>query len=695
MTQSRQLAAIMFTDIVGYTSMMGSDETKAVAVIKHYNATLEKWVTHFHGQIINYYGDGSLCIFSSVTDAVKCAIEVQAELKSEPVVPLRIGLHVGEVFFEDAKALGDGVNVASRIQSLGQASTILFSKEIFDKIKNQPEFKSISLGKFEFKNVDEPMEAFALTNEGLSVPKRGDMEGKLKSQPSSFRWPSLSKSMIAGTVALILLIIGFYSRGIFFKSTSLSEKENSLAVLYFDNMSQDKDQEYFSDGITEEIIAHIAKIKDIRVISRTSVLPYKGKPVNLKQIAKELNVTSILEGSVRKSGNNLRITAQLIDATTDQHIWAETYDRELKDIFEVQSEIARMIAQKFKIEITPEADKKISRIPTKNIEAYEQFQKGYFFMYKKYYNTHQDADFEKSKQFFEKAVQLDSNYAEAYAGLAEVYDELRNKNQDSFPRELLELKEKLARKALQLNPNSSFVNTAMAWAIQHRTNPDFDSSYYYLKKAYILDPRNPLTNINLVYLLSNQLGLHEISVPFILNAIKVDPLDPNHYAALGYNYQSLGLNTEAKTAFLKCIELNSDKFNGEYLLLSGLIYYGEYEKAEKILSRNATDYLVLKSALHAAMGEYSKIDSAHRNFTLILLLTNRNKILPEIITRLDKNLENRKLGDRFENINYDVLKNSIYWKQYQADPDFKKILAKAKKLHDTYLEKYGVIELLD
>ena len=310
---------------------------------------------------------------------MKCAIEVQQELQKEPVVPLRIGLHVGEVFFEDAKALGDGVNVASRIQSLGQASTILFSKEIYDKIKNHPDFKSISLGKFEFKNVDEPMEAFALANDGLHVPKRTDMEGKLKKQSSASNRSTITKWIAGTAAALLLLAIGYFVKGSF-NGSNTEHKENSLAVLYFDNISQDKDQEYFSDGITEKIIAHLAKLTGIRVISRTSVLPYKGKTFNLKDIANQLNVNNVLEGSVRKSGNKIRVTAQLIDANTDQHIWAETYDREMKDIFDVQSEIARMIAQKLKIAISPEANAKIDQVPTKNIEANEQFQKGFYFI---------------------------------------------------------------------------------------------------------------------------------------------------------------------------------------------------------------------------------------------------------------------------------------------------------------------------
>src|SRR5688572_2014336 len=162
MSQSRQLAAIMFTDIVGYTAMMQADEQKAVAVIKHYNTTLEKLVGQFDGQVLNYYGDGSLCIFHSATDAANCSLAIQKELKNEPAVPLRIGLHIGEVFFEDAKALGDGVNVASRVQSMGQANTILVSGEFHDKIKNNSSITSASLGNFDFKNVGKPLEVFAL-----------------------------------------------------------------------------------------------------------------------------------------------------------------------------------------------------------------------------------------------------------------------------------------------------------------------------------------------------------------------------------------------------------------------------------------------------------------------------------------------------------------------------------------------------
>ncbi|MBP6680568.1 MAG: adenylate/guanylate cyclase domain-containing protein, partial [Saprospiraceae bacterium] len=196
MTSPRQLAAIMFTDIVGYTHMMQSDEKKAVALLKHYNATLEKWVTQHGGRVANYYGDGSLCIFNSATSAVQCAVDIQKELRQEPVVPLRIGLHIGEVIFEEDKAIGDGVNIASRIQSLGRENTVLISSDIHDKIKNNSSFSTTSLGHFDFKNINKPIEVFALSNDGLLVPERKKLSGKVKSKNNVRRYVYILLSTI-------------------------------------------------------------------------------------------------------------------------------------------------------------------------------------------------------------------------------------------------------------------------------------------------------------------------------------------------------------------------------------------------------------------------------------------------------------------------------------------------------------------
>jgi adenylate cyclase len=698
MSQSRQLAAIMFTDIAGYTAMMQKDEKLAVDVSMHYIAALKQSVPVHSGQVLNDYGDGSLCIFHSVMDAIHCALQIQKQLQSEPVVPLRIGLHIGEIFFEEGKVFGDGVNVASRIQSLGLANTILFSKEIADKIKNHPEMKMVSLGLFEFKNVEEPMEVFALANEGLDIPKREEMGGKLKEDISKNKKTFLKKWIIAAAV-LLLLIAAYFFKDQFTSKTTLTGKEKSIAVLYFDNMSGEADQEYFSDGITEEIIAHLSKIKGIQVISRTSVLPYKGKPHNLKKIGKELNVGAILEGSVRKSGNVFRVTGQLIDALTDKHLWAVTFDRDIKDIFEVQTDIARNIAKKFEIKITPEANAKISQVPTPNIEAYELFQKGKFFMYKRYFNSHQDEDIEKSKKFFEQAIQLDSGYAEAYAGLAEAYDEMRNwdelyslknKTPKKFTAALYERKEKLARKALQLKPNSSFVNSAMAWMLMHRPEHNFDSAFFYLKKAFYLDPEDPLNNYNLGTTLSIDIGLDSIALPLLLRAVKGDPLDPNIYVHLGHAHAALGNFAEAKKAFNTCYELTDENFQQEYRLVYWLIYLGELDKAKKRIDLRKGANKWVESYYYAVKGEPDKVNPDFRNTPLILLATNRNKVLKDIIKQLESGVDQGFSDGLYS---YDFMAYSPELVAYREDPDFKRMLAKAKKLYEANLQKYGNIEI--
>ena len=468
--------------------------------------------------------------------------------------------------------------------------------------------------------------------------------------------------------------------------------EKSIAVLYFDNMSGDPEQEYFSDGVTEEIITHVSKIKNIRVISRTSVRTYKGKPLNLKKIADELNVNSILEGSVRKSGNTIRITAQLIDARTDQHIWAETFDSELKDIFEVQSEIARSIAQKFQIEITPDVNSKISQIPTNNVEAYDQFQKGKFFMYTKYSNTFREEDFEKAKKYFERAIQLDSAYAEAYAGFAELYDVRRNIKGDEFPKELLVLKQQLARKAYQLNPKSSFVNFAMAYALLHRTEPDIDSGFFFLKKALFIDPDDPVNNSNLSGDLSFILGLHSTAIPLNLKAIQADPLDPNHYAVLGWQYLMLGKTVEAKKNFYNSLEVTDDQFYFEGGVLYYLIYLGDFETAEKRLAKRTGSYLKERSFIYAVKEEADKISDKYRNEDDILLALNRKKVLKDVIKRIETEIDK---GINSSQSDYHWLLNSWFFDAYREDTDFKRVLAKAKKNYETNLLKYGKIEIPD
>jgi adenylate cyclase len=692
MPQSRQLAAIMFTDIVGYTALMGNDEQKAFQLLKKNRQIQQLLIKQYNGTWIKELGDGVLASFQTVTDAVFCAGAIHKACNEVEGLKLRIGVHLGEVVFEDRDVFGDGVNIASRLQALAPVGGTFVSEAVYKNVINKKEVITEFIKEETLKNVSEPVKIYELKLKETFQP-----ETLRHLKKGSNLMPANKRKAIFGFGALIILaaLLSWYFLA-YQKQTASSgnnSSEKSIAVLYFDNMSGDPEQEYFSDGVTEEIITHISKIKNIRVISRTSVLTYKGKPLNLKKIADELNVSSILEGSVRKSGNTIRITAQLIDARTDQHIWAETFDRELKDIFEIQSEIARSIAQKFEIKITPEANAKISQTPTDNVEAYDQFQKGKFFMYTKYANTFQEEDFEKAKKYFERAIQLDSGYAEAYAGFAELYDTRRNIKGNAFPNELLELKQKLARKALQLKPNSSFVNFAMAYALLHRTEPDIDSGFFFLKKALYLDPADPVNNSSLSADLSIILGLNSIAIPLNLRAIKADPLDPNIYAVLGHQYVMLGKYSEAKKALQTCLDLTNDQFQWESGALLLLTYLGDFDKVKKRLAaREGYWYSYVKSFLAANETGPNQVSAEHRNDIYILLAANRNKVLKDVIKRLEAEIEK---GNNVLLYNYDWLATSYYFDVYREDPDFKRVLTKAKKIHENNLLKYGKIEIPD
>jgi adenylate cyclase len=440
MPQQRHLAAILFTDIVGYTTLMQADEQKALDLIKHYNTALKNTVATHEGKVLNYYGDGSLCTFQSVMEALNCAIDLQKDLQSTPQVPLRIGLHIGEVFFEDGNALGDGVNVASRIQSLGEANTILFSREFYDKIRNHPEFKTVSLGQFEFKNVDEPIEVFALANEGLVVPKRDQMSGKLKRHVTTSKKTS-GKQVVIGVSVVFMLIAAFLIfRKYVYHPTDAIEK--SIAVLPFVNLSSDPQQEYFADGMMDEILNHLYKIGGLRITSKTSSLTYKGSKKTSTEIADELGVNNLLEGSVQKDGDHIRIIAQLINGKTDDHLWAETYVMEFKDIFSIQSDIAQKISSALKVKIDPAVKERIESKPTENTEAYSLYLRAY-----------DSPDFEDYKLFLEASIKLDSTFANAYSGLAYYWIVKGSFAGGITSQEVLKNAEPLLKKALELNPN--------------------------------------------------------------------------------------------------------------------------------------------------------------------------------------------------------------------------------------------------
>ena len=300
MSISRQLAAIMFTDITGYTAMMQQDEKKALELITRFKEVLEKITPEHQGKIVQYFGDGCLLAFDSSANSIECAMALQKSFRDSPQVPVRMGLHLGDVVFRNENVFGDGVNIASRIESLSVPGAILMSKSIRDQVKNKSEFQLISLGFFDFKNVEERIEVFALTNDGLVVPQRKKMEGKLKKKNY------LRRNIIAALSIVLLIIAAFFIYKKFVANNSTpNATDKSIAVLPFVDMSAGKDQEYFSDGLSEELLILLAKIPELKVIGRTSSFSFKGKDEDLRSISQKLGVAHILEGSVRKDGNKI------------------------------------------------------------------------------------------------------------------------------------------------------------------------------------------------------------------------------------------------------------------------------------------------------------------------------------------------------------------------------------------------------
>src|SRR5687768_14251167 len=538
--QQRHLAAILFTDIVGYTAMMQKDEQKAVSLIKRHRAVIEKSVSDHKGDIIEYFGDGSLSIFSSVTEALHCALEVQQQLQDEPKVPLRIGLHIGEVLLEDGKVMGDGVNLASRIQSLGQAGSILFSKEIFDKIRNHNEFIPEYLGRFELKNVDEPMEIYALANEGLTIPKKEEMTGRLKQFELPKRFSPRTKWIIITAGVLLLAFSAITMFGLFKDRVGFTGKEKSIAVLPFDNISNDTLQQYFSDGITEDIITQLSKISDLKVISRTSVMQYKNTTKTIREIAEELNVAAILEGSVRKEGNKLRINAQLIDANTDKHIWAEQYDRDASEVFAIQSEVAQRIANQLNAKLTPDEGKRIEKKATANLAAYEDYLRA------------KQLPYQEREPLLMAALEKDSTFALAWAELAYTYSKIWSSNPVDIPYYI--------RKSLD----------AALTAVNY--GPDLSETHMVLGDILKTITLNP-----------------SLSIKELNKSIKLNSNNAEAYVFLAFALMELGRFNEAEVNLVKAKQL--DPLSA--IMKAGWISYYRYSRnAEKLLEYTKAEKLL-------------------------------------------------------------------------------------------------------
>jgi len=524
MAQVRQLAAIMFADIVGYTALMEEDEALALNLRHKLQKKLEHEVSSHYGRILDFRGDGALCTFSSSIEGIKAALALQIEMQLPPVVPLRIGIHVGDVVAEGNTIYGDGVNIASRLESLAIPGSIFFSGKVYDDIKNQKDLQTLLLGKYSLKNVKEPMDVYALSNSGIITPETHYLEGKGQKVQSK-----------------------------------------CILVLPFVNLSNDPEQEYFSDGLTEELISSLARLRGMKIISRTTSMQYKGTKKDIRSIGREIGAGYIMEGSVRIQGNHLKITAQFVDADNDVYLWAESYKGNMEDIFDIQEKVSLKIVDALRIQLTGEEKHALHKRYTDDADAYQFYLQGRY-----HWNKRNEPGLNMALHFFEKSIKKDESYALAWAGLADTYS-LMGEYTNISRRALLSKQMAAVNRALQLD--SQLPEAHISLAISLMLNEwDWKNSEKEFKLGIKLNP-NYATGRHwyaewLLYNGKFDEALHEIST-----AVELDPFSQGILKDKGIHFYYTRQYDKAIEIALKTLDLDPG-FVPVHRLLS-LAYQGK------------------------------------------------------------------------------------------------------------------------
>ncbi|MDH3649000.1 MAG: hypothetical protein OEQ53_04915 [Saprospiraceae bacterium] len=573
MPRSRQLAAIMFTDIEGYTALMQQNEEKAIQSRARHRKVFDSITEKHKGRVLQYYGDGTLSIFDSAFDAVKCGIEMQLGFQKDPIIPVRIGIHTGDIIFSEEEIIGDGVNVAARIESLAVPGSVFISEKVYDEIKNQESIKTSMLKAFKLKNVSKPIEVYAISNQGLVVPNPENLKGKTEANASSSTGQlEHSKSairlgipiiLVATFIAIAVLVYLRFGNDMNIPSESL---EKSIAVLAFENMSGDVDQEYFSDGISEEILNALTHVNGLKVAGRTSAFSFKEKNEDIRSIGEKLDVQMVLEGSVRKAGTQVRITAQLINVSDGFHLWSETYNRELEDIFAIQDEIAAEIVEKLKLQIqeSPQIE-----VPSQNLEAYDLLLKGIFFL---------DKDYEGARQamhYFQKAVEVDPDYAKAHALIAETYNNYAVYGMMPGS-EAYSLARTAAQKAIGLDESEPRAHKVLAY-IHLFYDWDWEAAFLEYNKAILHGLRAPDHFITFYHLF-----LHkdfEQAIEISAQILDLDPLHIENHWHVGFCELFAGAFENALISFNNALELDPNYSEGLRWKAVTLSYLDNFEEA--------------------------------------------------------------------------------------------------------------------
>ncbi len=544
----RKITAIMSADVVGYSKLMGNDESATVQTLAVYKSVMSALIDQHRGRVIDSPGDNMLSEFASVVDAVQCAVAIQKELISRNAelpehrrMLFRIGINLGDVIQEEERIYGDGVNIAARLEALADPGGICVSKTAFDHIETKLPLGYEFLGEQEVKNIAKPVGAYRV----LMEPRVTIAEVR-ESEPTVPFWRR--KAIISGAIAIFFLIVGttiwnnltsppIETASVAKMAFPLPEK-SSIAVLPFDNLSGDPEQEYFSDGLTDEVIAVLSKVPKLFVIARNSTFTYKGKPVKVQQVSEELGVRYVLEGSVKVAGDRIRVTSQLIDALTGHHLWAEQYDRNLDDIFAVQDEITKSIITALQVKLTAGEQVRPAARGTNNLEAYLKYLQA-----NEYNHKGNIEGYALARQLAEEAIALDPEYAMPYLILADIklsgFWQYTSKSQEQFLTEATEL----LQKAIDLDDSIAEAHSVLAQVYIFGKQPE--KALEQAEKAIVLDPNSSTAHYGMGKVLTFT-SRNEEAVSEYKKAIRLNRIPPcSYFWSFGLSYSIVGQYEEA------------------------------------------------------------------------------------------------------------------------------------------------------
>jgi serine/threonine-protein kinase len=564
--EQRRLAAIMFTDMVGYSALSQRDEKLAQALLQEHREILRPIFPRFNGTEIKTIGDGFLVEFGSALEAAQCAIEIQrtlakrdADAPADRQIQVRIGVHIGDVVHRGGDVYGDGVNIASRIEALAGAGGICVSMDVERQIRNALEARFQKLAPTELKNISVPMDLFRIV---LPWEQRAEAQATVSGRSlvgSRLLWIGPIILVLAGVVWWLVYQSGKATKPIAQSSnisstsgitpgTVSTADQKSIAVLPFTDLSQARDQEYFCDGISEELIATLAQIRELKVIGRGSSFRFKERKEETKTIGEKLGVATLLEGTVRKQGDRVRIVAELINAADGIELWTQTFDRDLKDIFAVQEEIAAAVASALKTRLLGSDQRPAANLATANTQAHNAYLLAHY-----YFQRRNLEDYRKAVGYFDQAIGFDPNYALAYAERSEawaVIGDLGGQGKTAWPKARSD-----AEKAVAVAPALAEAHAALGW-VRFITEWKLAEGVKEVKRAQELSPANPTAN-DLLARVIVYMGQLDEAEEHARRAVELDPLAYIAQNNLARVLWFKGKLDEAEAVARKAAELHS------------------------------------------------------------------------------------------------------------------------------------------